>query len=74
MSKQEAQEAAFISSGLEPINIIIDKNTSKRLGFLRMDLLNPQIDGLALLQGNKIFTMQLKNKYFISKIEYSFEF
>jgi hypothetical protein len=59
LSKKDAQDAPaarlemmripMSSRFREPISTIIDKNTSKWLGFLRADLFNPQIDGLALL-------------------------
>ena len=52
----------------------MDKKTSKWLGFLRIDLLNPQIDGLMLLSGDKIFMLQLKQEYVIEKVEKAFEF
>jgi hypothetical protein len=52
----------------------MDKETSKWLGFLRIDLLNPQIDGLTLLSGDKIFMLQLKQEYVIGKVEKAFEF
>ena len=58
----------------EQISAIIDKETSKWLGFLRVDLLNPQTDGLALLRGDRIFTMQLRNEYVIGKVEKGFDF
>jgi hypothetical protein len=34
----------------------------------------PHIDGLALLKGERIFTLQLRNKYVIGKIEKGFDF
>jgi hypothetical protein len=30
----------------ERVSATIDKETSKRLGFLKIDLFNPQVDGL----------------------------
>jgi hypothetical protein len=59
-SKQDAQEATaarleatripLSSRYREPISAIIDKETSKWLGFLRIDLQNPQIYGIVLLR------------------------
>jgi hypothetical protein len=58
----------------EPIGAIIDQTTSKWLGFLWVDLLNPLTDGLALLKGDRIFTLQLKQEFIIGKVEKDFEF
>jgi hypothetical protein len=58
----------------EPICAIVDRLSSKWLGFLKIDLLNPQIDGLALLKGDHIFILQLKHEYVIGKLEKGFDF
>jgi hypothetical protein len=57
----------------EPISAIIEKETSKWLGFLPVDMLNPQTDGLALLRGATIFAMQLRTEYVNGKVEKGFD-
>jgi hypothetical protein len=84
MSKHEVQEAAAAllemmriptsSRFQEPISAIVDQATSKWLGFIRVDLLNPLTDGLALLRGDWVFTLQLKQEFVIGKVEKGFEF
>jgi len=45
------------------------------MGFIKIDLLNPAIDGIGLLQGHRIFTLQLQNgEYVVGKVEKGFEF
>lgn len=57
------------------MSAIVHPQTKKWLGFLKVDLLNPSIDGIALLQGHRIFTLQLQDlSYVIGKIEKGFEF
>ena len=59
----------------EPVSALVHPQTKKWLGFLKVDLLNPSTDGLALLKGNRIFTLQLQDlSYVIGKIEKGFEF
>jgi hypothetical protein len=59
----------------EPVSAIIHPQTKKWLGFLKVDLLNSNADGIALLKGERIFTLQLQDlSYIIGKIEKRFEF
>jgi hypothetical protein len=85
MSKVEVQEAAvarFEAMNIklatryrEPISAIVHPHTKKWLGFLKVNLLNPNVDGIALLKGERIFTLQLQDlSYVIGKIEKGFEF
>jgi hypothetical protein len=84
LTKQDAQEAAnahlemmripLATRFREPVSTIIDKDSAKWLGFLRIDILNPQIDGLALLCGEKVFTMQLLQECVVRKVEKGFDF
>ena len=85
MKKQELQEAALSrleTMGIpvatrfrEPISAIVNKDTKTWLGFLRIDLLHPECDGLHLLKGERIFTLQLQNsEYVIGKVEKGFDF
>lgn len=49
--------------------------TKNWLGFLKVDLLNPGIDGIALLKGTRLFTLQLHDStYVIGKVEKGFDF
>ena len=85
MKKQEVQDAAVACFELigipiaqcfrEPISTIIYKETHNWLDFIKVDLLNHDSDGIALLQGDRIFTMQLQIfEYVIAKVEKGFEF
>jgi hypothetical protein len=84
LSKQEVQEAAASRFEMmniplapryhEPISTIVDKESSQWLGFLRVDLLNPQVDGLALLRDDQVFTLYLRHEYVIGKVEKGFDF
>lgn len=85
MTKDEIQIAAAsrfqlmgiqLSTSLrEPISALVNQQTSKWLGFLKVDLRNPQKDGIAMLKGERIFTLQLQNNEFVvGKIEKGFEF
>jgi hypothetical protein len=58
----------------EPICAIVDRASTKWLGFLKVDLLNPHTDGLALLQGKCIFMLLLRSEYVVGKIEKGFDF
>jgi hypothetical protein len=58
----------------EPVCAIGNRLTSKWLGFLKIDLLNPHIDKIALLKGDRIFTLQLRNEFVIGKVEKGFYF
>lgn len=59
----------------EPIAALISQQNAGWLGFLKIDLLNPGIDGIALLQGHRLFTLQMQNgEYTIGKAEKGFEF
>jgi hypothetical protein len=46
----------------------------KWLGFLKIELLNPHTDGLAILKGKRIFTLLLKVEFVIGKVEKGFDF
>lgn len=83
MSKSEVQNAAIARLGLmriplsnrfrEPVTALVTQ--SGWMGFLKIDLLNPATDGIALLQGHRIFTLQLQNgEYVVGKAEKGFEF
>jgi hypothetical protein len=58
----------------EPVCTIVDKASSKWLGLLKIDLFNPHTNGLALLKGDCIFILQLKQEYMIGNIEKGFDF
>ena len=85
MTKVEVQNAAtarFDAMGIklasryrEPVSALVHPQTKKWLGFLKVDLLNPSIDGNALLKGDRLFTLQLQDlSYVIGKIEKGFDF
>jgi hypothetical protein len=83
-SKTDVQEAAtsrfetmripFAARFREPICTIVDQASMKWLGFIKVDLLNPHTDGLALLRGERVFTLLIKNEYVIGKVEKGFDF
>ena len=83
-SKLDVQEAAasrfevmhipLATRFREPICAIVDRASTKWLGFLKVDLLNPHIDGLALLRGDRIFTLFIRTEYVVGKIEKGFDF
>lgn len=85
MKKQDIQVAAlarFESMGIplanrfrEPISALVHPITKNWLGFIKVDLLNPSIDGIALLNGHRVFTMQLQDfNYANGKVEKGFDF
>lgn len=85
MTKLEVQQAAHSRLELmsiplanrmrEPIAALVSPQNAGWLGFLKLDLLNPATDGLALLRGHRLFTLQLQNgEYVIGKVEKGFEF
>ena len=85
MTKSEVQDAAIARFEAMDIKLatryrkhvsaIVHPHTKKWLGFFKVDLLNPSIDGIALLKGERIFTLQLHDlSYVIGKIEKGFEF
>ena len=85
MKKPEVQAAAlarFESMGIplanrfrEPVSAIVHPHTKNWLGFLKVDLLNPSTDGISLLKGERIFTLQLQDlNYAIGKVEKGFDF
>ena len=58
-----------------PISAIVNKDTKTWLGFLQIDLLYYKRDGINLLKGERIFTLQLQNlEYVIGKVEKGFDF
>jgi hypothetical protein len=83
-SKADVQEAAtsrfetmcipLATRYREPICAIVHRASTKWLGFLKVDLLNPHTDGLALLRGDRVFTLLIKNEYVIGKVEKGFDF
>ena len=85
MSKIKVQDAAracldamniqLATRYRKPVLALVHPQTKKWLGFLKVDLLNPSTDGIALLRGERIFTLQLQDlSYVIGKIEKGFEF
>ena len=85
MKKLEVQEVALSrleTTGIpvatrfrEPISAIINKDTKTWLGFFQIDLLHPERDGINLLKGEHIFTLQLQNlEYVIGKVKKEFDF
>jgi hypothetical protein len=85
MSKVDVQEAAIArfeemniplsTRYREPVSALIHPHTKKWLGFLKVDLLNPNTDGIALLKGDRLFILQLQDlNYMIGKIEKGFDF
>lgn len=85
MTKKQVQDAAtarfaamnipLASRYREPVSAIVNSKTKGWLGFFRADLLNPEIDAIALLRGHRIFTLQLQNsEYVIGKVEKGYEF
>jgi hypothetical protein len=83
-SKADVQEAAtsrfetmcipLATRYREPICAIVHRASTKWLGFLKVDLLNPHTDGLALLRDDRVFTLLIKNEYVIGKVEKGFDF
>ena len=79
---QAAALARFESMGIplanrfrEPVSALVHPHTKTWLGFLKVDLLNPSTDGIALLKGERIFTLQLQDlSYVIGKVEKGFDF
>jgi hypothetical protein len=85
MRKDDVQEAAwarFEAMGItlanrfcKPVSALINHNTKTWLGFIKVDLQNPEKDTIALLKGNCVFTLQLQNsEYVVGKVEKCFEF
>ena len=85
MKKQEVQAAAMVSSesvGIpfanrfrKPVAALIHPQTKNWLGFIKVDLLNPSTDSVALLKGHGIFTLQLQDSsYVIGNVEKGFDF
>jgi hypothetical protein len=85
MTKNDVQDAArarFDAMGIslvqrfrKPISALIHRQTKNWLGFLKVDLQNPQKDAIVLLKGDRIFTLQLKSSdYVIGKVEKGFDF
>lgn len=85
MTKPQVQEAAIARFAQmqiplanryrEPVSAIVNRKTHGWLGFIRVDLLNPEIDAIALLKGQRIFALQLQNsEYVVGKIEKGYEF
>ena len=67
MTKADVQDAAiarFDAMNIklatryrEPVFALVHPQTKKWLSFLKVDLLNPSTDGIALLKGDRIFTL-----------------
>ena len=63
-------EIPLASCYREPVVAFVHPKTKNWFGFLKADLLNPNPDALALLRGDRIFTLQLQDSsYVIEKIE-----
>jgi hypothetical protein len=73
-SRFETMRISLATRYREPICAIVDRASTKLLGFLKVDLLNPHTDGLALLRGDRVFTLLIKNEYVIGKVEKGFDF
>jgi hypothetical protein len=73
-SRFEVMRIPIATRFREPICAIVDRASTKWLGFLKVDLLNPHTDGLALLRGERIFMFLLRSEYVVGKIEKGFNF
>lgn len=84
MTKEEVQLQAaerFQQMGIslatryrEPIIAMAGGKLKRWFGFLKVDLLNPETDGLSLLQGHRIFALTLQDgELTIGKIEKGYE-
>ncbi|KAG0595518.1 hypothetical protein M758_UG173200 [Ceratodon purpureus] len=84
MTKQQVQEAAtkrfarmkipLSNRFREPVSAIVNRRTHEWLSFLRVDLLNPEVDALALLQRHRVFALQMHNsELVIGKVEKGYE-
>ena len=79
---QEAERAHFEAMGIplatkfrEPVSVLINCHTKTWLGFFKADLQNPENGAIALLKGDRIFTLQFQtSKYVVGKVEKGFEF
>ena len=85
MTKVDVQDAAiarFDAMNIElatryrePLFALVHPQTKKWLGFLKVYLMNSNTDGIALLKGERIFTLQVQDlSYVIENIEKGFEF
>ena len=85
MKKIDVEEAAMTRFGLmdipfanryrKPMVAFVHPKTKNWLGFLKANLLNPNLDALALLRGDRLFTLQMQDSsYVIGKIEKGFDF
>lgn len=61
---QEVARARFEAMGIplatrfrEPVSALINRHTKTWLGFLKADLQNLERDAIALLKGDRIFTL-----------------
>ena len=76
MHKQEVQEAAafrldtlgiqIATCYCEPIFALVQKETKCWLGFLCIDLIHLKTDGIALFNGDRLFTLQLQNLEYVT--------
>lgn len=79
---QEAATARFEAMNIklatryrELVSALVHPQTKKWLGFMKVDLLNPSTDGVALLKCERIFSLQLQDlSYVIGKVEKGFDF
>lgn len=85
MTKAQVQDAAiarFAHMNIklanrfrEPVSAIVNRKTHGWLGFIRVDLLNPEIDAIALLKGHRVFTLQMQTlEFVVGKVEKGYEF
>jgi hypothetical protein len=84
MTKQETQESTISRLEMtriplatqfrEPVYALVDRLSLKWLGFFKIDLFNSHTNGIALLKGDHIFILQLKNEYMNGKVEKGFDF
>ena len=72
-SRLEVMRIPLATRFPEPICAIADRASMKWLGFLKVDLLNPHTDGLALLREKCIFTLLIRTKYVVGEIKNGFD-
>lgn len=75
LARFEAMGIPLASRFREPVSAIVHPLTKNWLGFLKVDLLNPGIDGIDLLNGSRLFALQLQDfQYVIGKVEKGYDF
>jgi hypothetical protein len=58
----------------EPVSAIVSPQTGNWLGFLQVDLLNPNTDGISLLKGCTFVLQMQVHSYYVGKVEKGFDF